>query len=133
MPRNRNGLGDAVQLIKEFHVALAFITAAGFVARAALAMADNQLRNAKFVRIAPHVIDTLLLVLGITLAVQLSLSPLTNGWLMAKIVGLIAYIGFGVMTMRASTLRLRLIGFVGAIAAVSYMFAVAYSKQVIPF
>jgi uncharacterized membrane protein SirB2 len=133
MPRTGIGLGDTVQLIKEFHVALAFITVAGFVARAALAMTDNQLRNAKFVRIAPHVIDTLLLVLGITLAVQLSLSPLSNGWLMAKIIGLIAYIGFGVMTMRATSTPLRLIGFVGAIASVSYIFAVAYSKQVMPF
>lgn len=122
-----------MQLIKEFHVALAFITVAGFITRAALAMAANPLRNTKFVRIAPHVIDTLLLLLGITLAVQLSLSPLTNGWLMAKIVALFAYIGFGVMTMRASSTRLRLFGFVGALASVAYIFAVAYSKQVIPF
>jgi uncharacterized membrane protein SirB2 len=122
-----------VQLVKEFHVALAFITVAGFVARAALAMADNQLRNTKFVRIAPHVIDTLLLVFGITLAVQLSLSPVSNGWLMAKIVGLLAYIGFGVLTMRARSTPLRLLGFVGAIASVGYIFAVAYSKQVVPF
>ena len=122
-----------MQLVKEFHVALAFITVAGFVARAALAMADNQLRNTKFVRIAPHVIDTLLLVFGITLAVQLSLSPVSNGWLMAKIVGLLAYIGFGVLTMRARSTPLRLLGFVGAIASVGYIFAVAYSKQVVPF
>jgi uncharacterized membrane protein SirB2 len=122
-----------VQLIKEFHVALAFVTVAGFVARAALAMANNQLRNTKLVRIAPHVIDTLLLVFGIALAVQLSLSPVSNGWLMAKIAGLIDYIGCGVMTMRATRTPLRLIGFVGAIASVGYIFAVAYSKQVIPF
>jgi uncharacterized membrane protein SirB2 len=122
-----------VQLIKEFHVALAFITVAGFVTRAALAMAANPLRDTKFVRIAPHVIDTLLLLFGITLAVHLSLSPLTNGWLMAKIVALFAYIGFGVMTMRASSTPLRLVGFVGALASVAYIFAAAYSKQVIPF
>jgi len=120
-------------LIKEFHVVLAFVTVAGFVARAALAMADNPLRSTKFVRIAPHVIDTLLLGFGITLAVQLSLSPLSNGWLMAKIVGLFAYIGFGVLAMRASSRSLRLLGFVGALASVGYIFAVAYSKHVVPF
>ena len=90
-------------LIKFLHVALAFITVAGFVVRGLLAVADSPLRNVKWVRIAPHVIDTLLLVCGITLAVQLSLSPLSNGWLMAKIVGLLVYIGFGVITMRASS------------------------------
>jgi uncharacterized membrane protein SirB2 len=119
-------------LIKHLHVALALLTAVGFVARGVLAFADSQLRNTKWMRIAPHVIDTVLLACGITLAVQLSLSPLANGWLMSKILGLLAYIGFGVMTMRAGSRPLQLVGFVGAIASVSYIFAVAYTKQVLP-
>jgi uncharacterized membrane protein SirB2 len=131
MPRNRSP-GVAVLLIKHLHVALALITVVGFVVRGVLAFAESPLRNARWIRIAPHVIDTLLLACGITLAVQMSLSPLANGWLMAKIVGLLAYIGLGVMAMRARSRPLRLVGFVGAIAAVSYIFAVAYSKQVIP-
>ena len=133
MPHSRIRRENIVQLIKDLHVALAFLTVAGFIARAALAMAANPLRNTKFIRIAPHVIDTLLLLFGITLAVNLSLSPLTNSWLMAKIVALFVYIGFGVMTMRARSSRLRLFGFVGALVTVTYIFAVAYSKQVIPF
>jgi uncharacterized membrane protein SirB2 len=132
MPRNRPP-GSTVLLIKHFHVALAFITLASFVARALLAMAGSPLRERKWVRIAPHIIDTLLLACGIALAVQMSLSPLVHGWLMAKIIGLLAYIGFGVLTMRATTRGVRLVGFVCAVASVSYIFAVAYSKQVVPF
>jgi uncharacterized membrane protein SirB2 len=124
---------DIVQLLKEFHVAFAYITVAGFVMRGLLAMADSPMRNAKWLRIAPHVIDTLLLAFGIALAVTMSLSPFANGWLMAKIVGLVAYIGFGVMTMRARSRPLKIVGFVAAIASVGYIFAVAYSKQVMPF
>jgi len=90
-------MGNAVQLIKEFHVAFAYLTLVSFVVRGLLSIAESPLRSAKWMRIAPHVIDTFLLLLGITLAVQLSLSPLTNGWLMAKIIGLIAYVGFGVI------------------------------------
>jgi uncharacterized membrane protein SirB2 len=120
-------------LLKEFHVALAFITVAGFVVRGLLALADSPLRNLKWIRIAPHVIDTLLLGCGIALAVSMSLSPLANGWLMAKIVGLLAYIGFGVMAMRARSRPLKIIAFIAAIASVGYIFAVAYSKQVMPF
>ncbi len=120
-------------LIKHLHVLLAFITLASFVARALLAMADSPLRQRKWVRIAPHIIDTLLLACGITLAVQMAISPLVHGWLMAKIIGLLAYIGFGVLAMRATTRGLRLIGFVGAVGSVSYIFAVAYSKQVLPW
>jgi len=122
-----------VLLLKEFHVAFAFITVAGFVVRGLLALADSPLRNLKWMRIAPHVIDTLLLGCGIALAVVMSLSPLANGWLMAKIVGLLAYIGFGVMAMRARSRPLKMAAFIAAIASVGYIFAVAYSKQVMPF
>ena len=120
-------------MLKELHVAFAYLTVASFVVRGLLSIAESPLRNAKWMRIAPHVIDTFLLIFGIALAVTLSISPLTNGWLMAKIIGLIAYVGFGVMAMRAKTRGLKIVGFVLAILTVGYIFAVAYSKQVMPF
>ena len=132
MPRNvapRN----IVELIREFHVGFAYLTLASFAIRGLLSIAESPLRNARWMRIAPHVIDTFLLLFGIALAVMLSLSPLANGWLMAKIVGLAAYVGFGVMAMRARTRPLKIVGFILAIASVGYIFAVAYSKQVMPF
>ena len=132
MPR-KPILGVTVLLLKEFHVALAYVTVAGFVVRGLLSLADSPLRNQTWMRVAPHVIDTLLLVFGIALAVSMSLSPLANDWLMAKIVGLLAYIGFGVMAMRARRRPLKIVGFVAAIASVGYIFAVAYSKRVMPF
>ena len=103
-------------MLKELHVAFAYLTVASFVVRGLLSIAESPLRNAKWIKIAPHVIDTFLLLFGIALAVTLAISPLSNGWLMAKIVALVAYVGF-----------------VAAIAAVGYIFAVAYSKQVMPF
>ena len=120
-------------LLREFHVALAYVTVAGFVVRGLLSLADSPLRNQTWLRVAPHVIDTLLLGFGIALAVSMSLSPFANGWLMAKIVGLLAYIGFGVMAMRARSRPLKIVGFIAAIASVGYIFAVAYSKRVMPF
>lgn len=132
MPRNvapRN----IVQLLKEFHVAFAYLTVASFAIRGLFSIAESPLRNAKWMRIAPHIIDTFLLLFGIALAVTLSLSPLANGWLMAKIVGLVAYVGFGVMAMRVRTRPLKIVGFILAIASVGYIFAVAYSKRVMPF
>ncbi len=119
--------------LKNAHVALAYVTVAGFLVRGIWAIIGSPLREQRWVRIAPHVVDTLLLALGITLAVMLSVSPLEHAWLNAKIVGLLAYIGFGVMTMRASTRPLKLVGFVCALACVGYIFAVALSKQAWPF
>lgn len=118
--------------LKNAHVVLAYVTVAGFLLRALWSILDSPYRNRRWVRIAPHVIDTLLLVLGITLAVLLAGSPFAEGWLNAKLIGLLAYIGFGVMTMRASARSMKLVGLIGALTSVAYIFAVAMTKQVWP-
>ncbi len=62
MPRNRSLAEEhIVELLKEFHVGFAYLTLASFVVRGLLSIADSPLRNAKWMRIAPHVIDTFLL------------------------------------------------------------------------
>ncbi len=119
-------------MLKGLHVALAYLTVAGFIIRGFWALTGSDMRQQKWVKIAPHVVDTLLLLLGVALAVQLSLSPV-SGWLGAKLVGLLAYIGFGVLTMRAGSRPLQAVGFVGALASVGYIFAVAFTRQVWPF
>lgn len=115
-------------MLGSIHLMLAYLTVLGFVVRGIWSLIDSPLKNQKWVRVAPHVIDTALLVLGVALAVQLSVSPL-EGWLAAKLVGLLAYIGFGVLTMRASTRPLKLVGFVAALASVGYIFAVAFARD----
>jgi uncharacterized membrane protein SirB2 len=119
-------------MLKSLHIALAYLTVLGFVVRAVWAFADSPMRQQKWVRIAPHVIDTALLLLGVTLALQLGVSPV-SGWLGAKLVGLLAYIGFGVLTLRAGSTSLRVLGLVGALGSVGYVFAVAFSRDPWPF
>lgn len=119
-------------MLKSLHIALAYLTVAGFVIRGIWAMNGSSLREEKWVRITPHVIDTLLLTLGIVMAIRLSVSPF-SGWLAAKLVGLPVYIGFGVVTMRSHSRRVQLIGFIGALLTVTYIFAVAVSRSAWPF
>lgn len=119
-------------MLKTIHLTLAYATVLGFVVRGFWSLTDSALRSQKWVKIVPHVIDTLLLVLGVAMAVQLSISPL-EGWLAAKLVGLLAYIGFGVLTMRAAGTPAKLVGFVGALASVGYIFAVAFARNPWPF
>ena len=107
---------------------LAYLTVIGFVLRAVWSLTDSPLKSNKLTKILPHVVDTLLLVLGVVMAYQLSLSPF-EGWLAAKLVGLLAYIGFGVVTMRAPGLAAKLLGLVGALVSVGYIFAVAFSRN----
>jgi uncharacterized membrane protein SirB2 len=119
-------------MLKALHVTLAYLTVAGFILRAFWTLSGSPLRQQKWVKIAPHFVDTLLLVMGVALAVQLSISPFA-GWLAAKLLGLLAYIGFGVLTMRAPSRPLQAVGLCGALASVGYIFAVAFTRQVWPF
>lgn len=119
-------------MIKAFHIALAYLTVTGFVIRGVWTLMGSPLRDEKWVRVAPHVVDTLLLSLGVVLAIRLSVSPV-SGWLGAKLLGLLAYIVLGVVTMRASGRRLQVTGFVGALCAVGYVFTVAFTRSPWPF
>lgn len=115
-------------MLKSLHIALAYLTVIGFVVRGIWALTDSPLRREKWVKIVPHIIDTLLLVIGVILAYRLGLSPV-SGWLGAKLLGLLAYIGFGVVTMRGRTRAVQITGLVGALASVGYIFAVAFTKD----
>lgn len=119
-------------MLKALHIALAYLTVAGFVIRGVWTMMGSPLRDEKWVRIAPHVIDTLLLSLGVVMAVRLSISPF-SGWLAAKLAGLLVYIGFGVITMRSRSRNVQLVGFVGALVTAAYIFAVAVGRSAWPF
>ena len=118
-------------MLKSFHVALALLSFSGFLLRALWAYRGSDLLHASWVRIAPHIVDTLLLVLGVVLAYGL-VGGAMQGWLAAKLLALLAYIGFGVMTLRGEGSR-RDLGFVGAILAFTYMVTVAFSREAWPF
>ena len=55
-------------------------------------LVDSELLNKKFVRIAPHIVDTVLLVTAFAMAWMIGQYPFTAGWLTAKFVALIAYL-----------------------------------------
>ena len=123
-------------MLKSLHVILAYATVVGFILRAFWALSDNAVSQAllktKAARILPHVIDTALLGAGVALALMAQFS-LVEGWLGAKLLGLAAYIGFGVLTLRASGRTLKFFGLAGALLCVGYMFAVAFTRQVTPW
>ncbi|NOX52148.1 MAG: SirB2 family protein [Gammaproteobacteria bacterium] len=117
--------------MKTIHVTLALLTVVGFMLRAGWTFTAPDLLAQKWVRIAPHVIDTALLAFGVLLALNLA-GGVMQPWLMAKMAGLLAYIGFGVLTMRGSG-QLRVVGLLGALLSVGYVFSVAYSRAVFPW
>jgi uncharacterized membrane protein SirB2 len=116
-------------VVRNLHVLLAYVTVVSFSVRGLLSLVESPLLRQRWIRITPHVIDTLLLAMGITLAVQYRMSPLAHPWLAVKIIMLFVYIGFGVLAMRARSLPPKLVGLIGALASVIYIIGVARARH----
>jgi len=123
-------------MLKSMHVMLAYATVVGFILRAFWSLSANEAGRAlvrtKAARILPHVVDTALLAIGVALAAMARISPV-EGWLGAKLAGLAAYVGFGVLTLRGRSTALKSIGLLGALLSVGYVLAVAFTRQVAPW
>ena len=84
----------------------------------------------RWVKVMPHLIDTLLLLSGILLAINLQQYPLVTAWLTAKLFALLGYIVLGNMALkRGKTAHIRLMAALGAIAVFGYIIAVALSRS----
>ena len=75
-------------LIKHLHVTAAALSIIFFVIRAYWSVTENGMLQKKFVKIAPHIIDTVLLVAAILLSMMLGAAA-AQPWVLTKIVLLI--------------------------------------------
>ena len=124
----------AYSLIKNLHLATIALSLALFVLRGAWMMAASPLLQARWVRIVPHIIDTLLLASGIGLAVLIQQYPLVHGWLTAKFFALILYIVLGTLALkRGKTRGQRVVAWIAALLVFGYMVAVAIAHDPFPF
>ena len=115
--------------IKLVHVGAAALSIAGFALRGAWMLRSPQRLRQRWVRIVPHVIDTVLLASALWLAWQLGAEG-TRGWLWAKLIALLVYIGLGTIALkRARTHGVRVAAFVGALLTFAYIVTVALAKS----
>ncbi|MFP5418486.1 MAG: SirB2 family protein [Gammaproteobacteria bacterium] len=120
--------------LKNLHFATLAITLALFLLRGAWMMMDSPRLHARWVRIVPHVNDTLLLASGIALAVLIRQYPLVDGWLTAKLVALIVYIVLGTLALkRGKTKPQRIAAWLAALLTFGYIVAVALAHDPLPF
>ena len=117
-------------LIKHLHMTTAIISIAFFIVRAWWSVREVALLQQRWVRILPHINDTLLLVLGVMLTIMLSMSPHQHPWLAAKLLGLIVYIVLGTVAIkRGRTPLTRGVTAVAAIAVFFYIYGTAITKN----
>jgi len=112
------------------HVVAAFLSISGFIFRGILHLSSSDLLNKKWLKISPHVNDTILIISAIVLLQRADLSILNTPWLQAKIVALILYITLGLIAFRfAKTQTVSLFAWIAAILVFAYIVAVAITKN----
>jgi len=97
-------------------------------------LSGSPLLEQRWVRVVPHVNDPVLLAAAIWMTAILHQYPGTHGWLTAKLAGLFAYIGLGMLALRyGRTRRGRLAAWLAAQLVFAYIVAVALSHDPLPF
>ncbi|SDM13019.1 Uncharacterized membrane protein SirB2 [Modicisalibacter muralis] len=104
-------------LVKQIHMTAVGFSLALFMLRAWWSVRESPRLKRRWVRIVPHLVDSVLLVFGVWLMVLLRAWPTQQPWLMAKLIGLVAYIMVGSFAIKRG--RTPLIRGLAAIAAVA--------------
>jgi uncharacterized membrane protein SirB2 len=119
-------------LLKLTHVTCVVLSYAGFVLRGVWMIRDSRMIERRWMRVLPHVVDTVLLASAIALAVMLKQYPLAEPWLTAKVAGLVLYIVLGMVALKyGSTRRVRMGAWIVAQAVFLYIVAVALTRSVL--
>ncbi len=117
-------------MIKLLHITTALVSISLFCLRFYWLMTDAAHLRRTWVRVLPHINDSVLLVTAVVLAVQLQQYPLVQPWLTVKLAALLAYIGFGFGVFRlAKTRAVQIICFTVAVALFIFILGVARSHN----
>lgn len=121
-------------ILKAIHVACAILSITGFVIRGVWMIRESPWLAKKWVRVAPHIVDTVLLLSAILLALQIRQYPFVHGWLTAKVLALVAYIVIGAIGLKyGNTKKIRIAAWLVAMAVFLYIVLVALTRQPLPF
>ncbi|MFT7306030.1 MAG: putative membrane protein SirB2 [Candidatus Azotimanducaceae bacterium] len=111
------------------HIGAVVISGTFFLVRGIWMLQGSDLLTTKPVKVLPHIIDTILLLSAATLAYTLSAYPFADAWLTAKLLALVLYIGFGVLTLRGKTKAIRSAAFIAALLTFGYIVGVTLTRS----
>ncbi|HEY5582826.1 MAG TPA: SirB2 family protein [Rhodoferax sp.] len=117
-------------LVKYLHVTCVVLSISLFILRGTLELLAQPWRQWRLLKVAPHVIDTVLLTSALWLAWRIGQYPFVNGWLTAKVLALVAYILLGMRALGKRTPQgQRVPFFLAALLSVGYIVGVALTHS----
>lgn len=116
--------------LKTLHVSCAALSYALFFLRGIWLINESAMARRRWVRIVPHLIDTVLLTSAIALAMTLHQYPFIDAWLTAKVIALLLYIALGFIALKyAKTRTGRIVAWLAAQAIFGYIVTVALNHN----
>lgn len=115
--------------MKHLHLLFVAVVIGSFLWRVWLAHKQSELLNQKWMKILPHALATGLLLSGIALVIQGGWLEGAYGWIVAKLVLMLAFIGLGIVSMKAQG-NARWIALAGALYCFVYIVRLAFAKQI---
>ena len=116
--------------VKLVHQSAVALSLTGFFLRGAASLAGARWVGTRAAKTLPHIVDSVLLLSALTLAWMLRLTPGNAPWLLAKIVGLVVYVGLGVLALRPGrSPGVRAAAWVAALTTAGWIVSVALTKS----
>ncbi|MEW9798254.1 SirB2 family protein [Alteromonas sp. CYL-A6] len=120
-------------LAKHLHVTAVALSIVLFMLRFLWSRANPAALEKKWLKILPHIVNTVLLLSAIWVITTFEVFPLSHAWLAVKLLGLVGYVVLGLAAFKwAKTGAGQWAAFIGALAVLGFTASVAYSK-VVPF
>lgn len=117
--------------LKHFHLLTIGLSALLLSVRYVLIMMDSELRQHKFLKVFPHIVDTFLLLSGIGLIFVTGFVPFTAAapWMTDKLTSVLAYIALGFFALKLGRNKLlRTFAFFGALGWLAIAGKIAVTK-----
>lgn len=117
-------------ILKSLHMSCAAISYTLFFLRGIWSLNGSSLMRQRWIRIAPHIVDTLLLISAFALAYSIEQYPFIDAWLTAKFLALLLYIVLGSIALKyAKNKTVRVFFWLAAQAIFGYIVLVAINHK----
>jgi uncharacterized membrane protein SirB2 len=121
-------------LLKTIHISSVAGSYLLFFLRGIWSLNGSAIMSQRWIKIVPHVVDTLLIFSAFALAFSIRQYPFVDAWLTAKIIALLLYIGLGFVALRYGRSKtVRLSAWIMAQLVFTYIVLVAINHNPWPF
>lgn len=120
--------------LKTLHISCAALSYTLFFLRGIWTLRGSPVMRQRWVKIVPHLVDTVLLASAIALTIILEQYPFVDSWLTAKVLALLLYIGLGFVALKYGRNKAeRLSAWLAAQAVFAYIVLVAINHNPFAF